>query len=64
MVRFLPSSRADRIDKYLPSTLGEGLTRVSPDPTALGPWTAFALFCGYAAVVLVGAAVSLARRDA
>lgn len=64
IVRFLPSSWADPIDKYLPSTLGEGITRVHPDPTALGPWTGFALFCGYAAVVIACAAASLTRRDA
>ncbi|MFC8501326.1 ABC transporter permease subunit [Pedococcus sp. NPDC057267] len=64
IVRFLPSSWADPIGKYLPSTLGEGITRVHPDPTALAPWTAFALFCGYAAVVLAGAAAALKRRDA
>ena len=64
IVRFLPSSWAAPIDKYLPSTLGEGITRVYPDPTALGPWTGFALFCGYAAVVIACAAASLTRRDA
>jgi ABC-2 type transport system permease protein len=64
IVRFLPSSWSDPIDKYLPSTLGEGITRVHADPAALSPWGGFALFCGYAAVVLVGAAVMLRRRDA
>jgi ABC-type transport system involved in multi-copper enzyme maturation permease subunit len=64
IVRFLPSSWADPIDKYLPNTLGEGITRVHPDPTAFTPWTGFALFCGYAAIVMAAAAVSLRRRDA
>ncbi|HEV7148430.1 MAG TPA: hypothetical protein VGN48_15675 [Pedococcus sp.] len=64
IVRFLPSSWSDPIDKYLPSTLGEGITHVHADPTMLSPWGGFALFCGYAAVVLAGAAVLLRRRDA
>ncbi len=64
IVRFLPSSWSTPIDKYLPSTLGQGITAVHPSPGALSPWVGFAVFCGYAAVVLLGAAVSLRRRDA
>ena len=64
IVRFLPSSWADPIDKYLPSTVGEGVMHVHTDPSALGPWAGFGLFCGYAAVVLLLAAVRLRRRDA
>lgn len=64
IVRFLPSSWSDPIDKYLPGTVGEAVTHVHPDPTALAPWTGFALFCGYAAIVLLAAAVRLRRRDA
>lgn len=64
IVRFLPSSWSDPIDKYLPSTVGEGVMHVHTDPSALGPWAGFGLFCGYAAVVLVLAALRLQRRDA
>jgi hypothetical protein len=64
IVRFLPSQWADPIDKYLPSTVGQGITRVHADPTALAPWAGFALFCGYAAIVMAAAAVGLRRRDA
>jgi ABC-2 type transport system permease protein len=64
IVRFLPSSWADPIDKYLPNTVGEAITKVHPDPTALSPWAGFGLFCAYAAVVLAVAAVLLRRRDA
>ena len=52
IVRFLPSSWADPITKYLPNTVGEAITHVHPDPTALSPWAGFGLFCAYAAVVL------------
>jgi ABC-2 type transport system permease protein len=34
------------------------------EPHMLGPWTGFALFCGYTLVVLGVAAVLLVRRDA
>ncbi|GAA2030918.1 ABC transporter permease subunit [Terrabacter terrae] len=64
IVRFLPTSWSDPIDTYLPSTVGEGVMHVHTDPAALGPWAGFGLFCGYAAVVLLLAAVRLRRRDA
>jgi ABC-type transport system involved in multi-copper enzyme maturation permease subunit len=64
IVRFLPSSWADPITTYLPNTAGEAITHVHPDPSALGPWVGFGLFCGYAAAVLVAAAINLRRRDA
>ena len=64
IVRFLPSSWADPITTYLPNTVGEAITHVHPDASALAPWAGFGLFCGYAAVVLVAAAVNLRRRDA
>ena len=64
IVRFLPSSWADPINKYLPSSAGEAITHVPPDPAMLAPWTGFGLFCAYAFAVLLVAAVSLRRRDA
>ncbi|MEO7069075.1 MAG: hypothetical protein ABI131_01125 [Nostocoides sp.] len=64
IVRFLPSSWSQPIDKYLPNTVGQAITQVHCDPAAIGPWPAFALFCGYAAAVIVAAAVMLRRRDA
>lgn len=64
VVRFLPSSWGQPIDKYLPNTLGQAITQVHADPGAVGPWPAFALFCGYAAAVIAAAAVMMRRRDA
>jgi ABC-type transport system involved in multi-copper enzyme maturation permease subunit len=64
IVRFLPSAWSTPIDKYLPNTVGQGITAVHANPAALSPWVGFALFCGYAAIVLAAAAVSLTRRDA
>jgi ABC-type transport system involved in multi-copper enzyme maturation permease subunit len=64
IVRFLPSSWSDPINKYLPSNAGEAITHVHPDPSLLAPWTGLGLFFGYAVIVLIAAAVSLRRRDA
>ncbi len=35
----------------------------NPDDHSLAPWAGFAVFCGYTAVLLAGAAVLLLRRD-
>lgn len=64
IVHFLPSSWSTPIDKYLPSTAGQDLTAVVPDPGSLAPWVGFALFCGYTAVLLALAAARLLRSDA
>jgi ABC-2 type transport system permease protein len=38
LVRFLPTSWSDPINKYLPSNAGEAITHSHPDPTLLAPW--------------------------
>ncbi|MER6129996.1 ABC transporter permease [Streptomyces sp. NPDC001795] len=60
----LPSSWFDAINKYLPSTAGQGLIHIHQEPHTLAPWTGFAVFCLYALVALAGAGVALKRRDA
>lgn len=64
IVRFLPSSWADPVTKYLPSSAGQAIMHVRPDPSALSPWVGLAVFCAYAALALGSAAVGLRRRDA
>jgi ABC-type transport system involved in multi-copper enzyme maturation permease subunit len=64
LVGFLPEAWSDRIYGYLPVPAGVAVTSVRPDPTSLGPWTGFGLFCLYTAVVLGLAAWQLRRRDA
>ena len=64
IVHFLPSTWADPIDRYLPSTAGQDLTAVVPDPGSLAPWLGFAVFCAYTAILLGLAAVRLRRTDA
>jgi ABC-2 type transport system permease protein len=60
----LPSAWSDRVYPYLPVPAGAAVANVKPDSLALAPWTGFALFCGYTAVVLALAAWQLRRRDA
>lgn len=60
----LPSSWFEAVNKYLPSTAGQGLIHIHQEPHTLAPWTGFAVFCLYALVALVGAGVALKRRDA
>jgi ABC-type transport system involved in multi-copper enzyme maturation permease subunit len=63
VVHFLPSSWADPINKYLPMSAGQALVQVRPDSGSLSPWTGFLVFCLYAVVALVLAAIALRRRD-
>ena len=60
----LPAAWSDRIYPYLPVPAGVAVTAVQPDPAALAPWSGFALFCLYVAVVLALAAWRLRSRDA
>jgi ABC-type transport system involved in multi-copper enzyme maturation permease subunit len=59
----LPNSWGDKIDPYLPLSAGTDILTVHPDPTALGAWTGFLLFLGYALAALAISAVLLVRRD-
>jgi ABC-type transport system involved in multi-copper enzyme maturation permease subunit len=60
----LPASWGNAIDPYLPLSAGTGILATHQDPSALAPWTGFALFCGYVAATLALAAWLLVRRDA
>jgi len=60
----LPETWSDQVTRYLPAPAGIAVTNVRPDPLSLGPWTGFALFCLYIAVLLGLAAWLLRRRDA
>lgn len=64
IVRLLPASVSGPVGKYLPSSAGQAVTAVVRESTSLSPWTGFALFCGYAAIAVVAAALALWRRDA
>lgn len=61
----LPTSFANDVDRFLPADIGTVMLSVGyhgADP--FGPWTSFALLCGYAAVLLLAGGVLLVRRDA
>jgi ABC-2 type transport system permease protein len=60
----LPAAWSDRVYPYLPVPAGVAVTAVRPDPAALAPWSGFAVFCLYVAVVLAPAAWQLRHRDA
>jgi ABC-2 type transport system permease protein len=67
LVQGLPPSWQAVITRSLPSVAGQvviGRTKFAPPGQLLSPWTGFALFCAYTAVVLFIAAVTLTRRDA
>jgi ABC-type transport system involved in multi-copper enzyme maturation permease subunit len=60
----LPHSTADAINPYLPLNAGTAVATSTFDfGTHLAPWTGFAVFCGYTAVVIAAAAIGLSRRD-
>jgi ABC-2 type transport system permease protein len=61
----LPSSINNAVSPYLPLSAGTTLTSHTFDNAHhLGVWTGFALFCGYTAIVVAAAAITLVRRDA
>ena len=67
LVQGLPASWQAAITRYLPSAAGQaiiGHTKFTPSAPLLSPWPGFALFCAYACITLVIAAVTLNRRDA
>jgi hypothetical protein len=59
----LPSSWANAINPYLPSSAADVIWTITPGSNTLSPWGGFALFCGYAAATLAIAAVLMRRRD-
>lgn len=67
LVQGLPASWRAATARYLPSAAGQaiiGRTKFTPPGQLLSPWTGFALFCAYAAAVLIVSVVYLNRRNA
>jgi ABC-type transport system involved in multi-copper enzyme maturation permease subunit len=61
----LPASLSDSISPYLPLNAGTTVaTSTFDNPNHLSTWGGFAVFCGYAVVIIAVAAVRMARRDA
>jgi ABC-type transport system involved in multi-copper enzyme maturation permease subunit len=63
VVGLLPTSVATSIEPYLPSSAGNAVWTITPDPSALAPWAGFGVFCAYAALSVAIAAVLMVRRD-
>ncbi len=65
LIDILPTSVGNSVMPYLPLNAGTGVATYHFDNSHhLSPWGGFALFCGYTAIILVGAAITLLRRDA
>lgn len=65
LTMLLPSSWAEDYVQYLPSNAGSAL--FGPEQTVaptLSPWTGFAVLCGWAVVLVGGAAYRMRRTDA
>jgi ABC-2 type transport system permease protein len=63
IVAGLPKSIGNDIERLLPMSVGSVMIN-DPVPHAFGPWTEFAILCGYAVLALVLGTVLLVRRDA
>jgi hypothetical protein len=64
IIGLLPTSVSNSVNPYLPSNAGGAVWTIHPDANTLAPWAGFGVFCAYAFVALVIAAVLLVRRDA
>jgi ABC-2 type transport system permease protein len=60
----LPASWTNSITPYLPLNAGTAIMNLHHDSSTLAPWTGFAVFAAYVAVLTAFAAVMLVRRDA
>ncbi|MEU1519408.1 ABC transporter permease [Streptomyces sp. NPDC005811] len=60
----LPSSIRDDVTPYLPNESGQAVTHLHQASDSLGPWAGLAVFAGWVALTLAGAAYRLAKTDA
>jgi ABC-2 type transport system permease protein len=62
----LPAAWQNHLNFWLPSAAGQaiiGRTKFTPPGHLLSPWAGFGVYCGYAAAVLITAAITIRRRD-
>ena len=64
IVAILPTNLSNSISPYLPSDAGATVAQAVQGSNSLAPWTGFAVFCGYVAILVAIAATLLVRRDA
>ncbi|GAA4629495.1 ABC transporter permease [Actinoallomurus vinaceus] len=60
----LPDSWSDAVSPYLPSNAGQAVMSLHQSAHQLGPWAGLAVFAGWVALALAGAAYRLVRSDA
>ncbi|MGH2903789.1 MAG: ABC transporter permease subunit, partial [Solirubrobacteraceae bacterium] len=72
----LPHGLQNHVDRWLPTAAGAQIWTVNHPPhlnsaSAIGangpmlsPWTGFAVFCGYAAIVVAAGMITFRKRDA
>jgi ABC-type transport system involved in multi-copper enzyme maturation permease subunit len=61
----IPGATGVTLEKYMPSTAGQAIASVHPNPaTSLGPWAGLGLFAAYTVIVLALAARRMSRGDA
>lgn len=61
----IPGTAGVTLEKFMPSTAGQAIASVHPDPgTSLGPWAGLGLFAAYTVIVLALAARRMSRGDA
>ncbi|WP_432192554.1 ABC transporter permease [Streptomyces sp. bgisy027] len=63
LTSLLPSSWEDNVSPYLPSNAGESIFALTHDSTTLSPGAGLAVFLGWTALTLAGAAYRLKRND-
>ena len=68
LVQFLPQSWQNHVDKWVPALAGGQLwiarSRPPGNTPMFGPWTSFAILCGYAAITVTAAVILFRKRDA
>ena len=62
--QLLPASWGPDVVRLLPGEAGQQIATIVPEPSALGPWTGFAVLVVYLVVSFGAATVLLRRRDA
>jgi ABC-2 type transport system permease protein len=67
VVNFLPQSWQNHVDKWLPAIAGGAVWQVVVQPGStpnFGPWTGFAVLCGYAAIAITAGMILFRKRNA